>query len=214
MVRLKNKLKALKQRLKAWSSKKKQLTNKDRLLIQKYLIDIDLRLDQGMGLPDDAMNRLKLAKDLDTINKKEALDLAQKAKVRCAIEGDENSKYYHGIFPSLLSLELADDMEVDVTSDEIKKAVWDCGPDKSLGPDGFTLDFFRRFWSIVGEDVILAVKEFFSLGVIPNGCNSSFIALIPKVIDAKLTNDFHPISLVGCQYKIIGKILANRISHV
>nr|GEZ99449.1 RNA-directed DNA polymerase, eukaryota [Tanacetum cinerariifolium] len=111
-------------------------------------------------------------------------------------------------FPSLLSLELANDMEVDVTSDEIKKAVWDCGPDKSLGPDGFTLDFFRRFWSIVGEDVILAV-EFFSLGVIPNSCNSSFIALIPKVIDAKLINDFHPISLVGCQYKIIGKILAN-----
>nr|GFC80304.1 RNA-directed DNA polymerase, eukaryota, reverse transcriptase zinc-binding domain protein [Tanacetum cinerariifolium] len=167
------------------------------------LIDIDLRLDQGTGLPDDAMNRLKLAKDLNTINKKEALDLAQKAKVRWAIEGDENS-----------NLELANDMEVDVTSDKIKKSVWDCGPDKSPGPDGFTLDFFRRFWSIVGEDVILAVKEFFSSGVIPNGCNSSFIALIPKVMDAKLINDFRPISLVECQYKIIGKILENRISHV
>nr|GFA22687.1 RNA-directed DNA polymerase, eukaryota [Tanacetum cinerariifolium] len=220
MVRLKNKLKALKQRLKAWSSKKKQLINKDRLLIQKSLIDIDLRLDQGMGLPDDTMNRLKLARDLDTINKKEALDLAQKAKVRWAIEGDENSKYYHGIVNKkgdswlLKDLELANDMEVDVNSDEIKKAVWDCGPDKSPGPDGFTLDFFRRFWSIVGEDVILAVKEFFSSGVIPNGCNSSFIALIPKVMDAKLINDFRPISLVGCQYKIIGKILANHISHV
>nr|GEU50733.1 RNA-directed DNA polymerase, eukaryota, reverse transcriptase zinc-binding domain protein [Tanacetum cinerariifolium] len=137
-----NKLEALKQRLKAWSS---------------------------TGLPDDAMNRLKLARDLDTINEKEALDLAQKAKVRWAIEGDENS-----------NLELANDLEVDVTSDEIKKAVWDCGPDKSPGPDGFTLDFFKRFWSIVEEDVILAVKEFFSSGVIPNGCNSSFIALIPK----------------------------------
>nr|GFB88568.1 RNA-directed DNA polymerase, eukaryota, reverse transcriptase zinc-binding domain protein [Tanacetum cinerariifolium] len=117
-------------------------------------------------------------------------------------------------FPSLLSLEFANDLEVDVTSDEIKKAIWECGLDKSPRPDGFTLEFFRRFWSIVGEDVILAVKEFFSSGVISNGCNSSFIALISKVLDAKLINDFRPISLVGCQYKIIGKILANRISHV
>nr|GEX20869.1 RNA-directed DNA polymerase, eukaryota, reverse transcriptase zinc-binding domain protein [Tanacetum cinerariifolium] len=244
MVRLKNKLKALKQRLKAWSSKKKQLINKDRLLIQKSLIDIDLHLDQGTGLPDDAMNRLKLARDLDTINKKEALDLAQKAKVRWAIEGDENSKYYHGIvnkkrrqlaikgvlkegdwidnptcvkteffhhfsyrfslldwpriplvdqFLSLLSLELANDMEVDVTSDEIKKAVWDCGPDKSPGPDGFTLDFFRMFWSIVREDVILAVKEFF----LQDNVNALLLMLYCFFLASGFKINVHKSSLTG-----------------
>ncbi|GKB87482.1 RNA-directed DNA polymerase, eukaryota [Tanacetum coccineum] len=52
------------------------------------------------------------------------------------------------------------------------------------------------------------------LEYIPNGCNPSFIALIPKVLDAKHLNDFRPISLIGCQYKIIGKILANRLSLV
>ncbi|GJU63975.1 RNA-directed DNA polymerase, eukaryota, reverse transcriptase zinc-binding domain protein [Tanacetum coccineum] len=46
------------------------------------------------------------------------------------------------------------------------------------------------------------------------GCNSSFIALIPKVSNATLVTDFRPISLVGCQYKIVAKILANRLSLV
>ncbi|GJR98003.1 putative RNA-directed DNA polymerase, eukaryota, reverse transcriptase zinc-binding domain protein [Tanacetum coccineum] len=51
-------------------------------------------------------------------------------------------------------------------------------------------------------------------GYFPKGCNSSFIALIPKITNAKFVTDFRPISLIGCQYKIIGKLLANRLSTV
>ncbi|GJR14797.1 reverse transcriptase domain-containing protein, partial [Tanacetum coccineum] len=50
--------------------------------------------------------------------------------------------------------------------------------------------------------------------LIPKDYNSSFIALIPKVSNAKFVNDFHHISLIGCQYKIIGKLLANRLGSV
>nr|GEU93047.1 RNA-directed DNA polymerase, eukaryota, reverse transcriptase zinc-binding domain protein [Tanacetum cinerariifolium] len=229
MIQLKNKLKNLKHMLKAWSCDKKYLHNKEINLIQESLLGIDMRLDQGVGLPDDVLNRSKLVRELDDLNKKESIDLAQKAKVKWAIEGDENSKFYHGIvnkkedwdrvplvnqFPRVLSSDLSRNLEAVVSSDEIKKAIWDCGSDKTSSPDGFTLDFFKKYWLIIGNDVILAVKEFFSTCSIPNGCNPSFIALIPKVLDAKLLNDFRPISLVGCQYKIIGKILANRLSYV
>ncbi|GJW43510.1 RNA-directed DNA polymerase, eukaryota [Tanacetum coccineum] len=199
------------------------------------------------------------------INKKDSVDLAQKAKVKWAIEGDENTKFFHGIvnkkirhlaikgilidsewidnptrvksefynhfanrfsapnwtwvpfddqFPSCLNIDHSCDLERDVTIEEIKRVVWDCGSDKSPCPDGFTFEFFKKYWSIVGNDVVNAVKEFFSSSTFPNGCNPSFIALIPKVLDAKHLNDFRPISLVGCQYKIIGKILANRLSLV
>nr|GEX22641.1 hypothetical protein [Tanacetum cinerariifolium] len=145
----------------------------------------------GTGLPDDAMNRLKLARDLDTINKKEALDLAQKAK-----------------FPSLLSLELANDMEVDVTSDEIKKVVWDCGPDKSPGPDGFTLDFFRRFWSIVGEDVILADDAIFIGKWSKDNVNALLLMLHCFFLASGLKINVHKSSLTG-----IGDVGAN-MKHV
>ncbi|GJW58178.1 RNA-directed DNA polymerase, eukaryota, reverse transcriptase zinc-binding domain protein [Tanacetum coccineum] len=56
--------------------------------------------------------------------------------------------------------------------------------------------------------------NFFTYGVIPKGCNSSFIALIPKILDANMVKDFRPISLIGSLYKIIAKILANRLVGV
>ena len=50
--------------------------------------------------------------------------------------------------------------------------------------------------------------------LIPKGCNASFFTIIPKVKDPKTPNDFRHISLIGCQYKIIGKILANCLLEV
>ncbi|GKE28062.1 RNA-directed DNA polymerase, eukaryota, reverse transcriptase zinc-binding domain protein, partial [Tanacetum coccineum] len=101
------------------------------------------------------------------------------------------------------------ELEGDVSKEELKKAVWDCGTDKSPGPDGFTFGFFRRFWSIIENDVLEAVNYFLNNGDVPSGCNSSFIVLIPKIPDANLVKDFRPISLIGSIYKIIAKLLAN-----
>nr|GEU77660.1 putative reverse transcriptase domain-containing protein [Tanacetum cinerariifolium] len=95
-------------------------------------------------------------------------------------------------------------------SDEIvNKRMEDCGTDKSPGPDGFTFSLYRNFWSTIENDVFEAVKHFFTYGDIPKVCNSSFIALIPKIPDVNLVKDFRPISLIGSIYKIIAKIMAN-----
>ncbi|GJR02159.1 RNA-directed DNA polymerase, eukaryota [Tanacetum coccineum] len=106
------------------------------------------------------------------------------------------------------------DLETDVTREEIKRAVWDCGVDKSPGPDGFTFGFYRRYWNFLEKDVIEAVYYFFQHGKFPKGGNSSFIALILKTYNANTVKDFRPITLVGSLYKIIAKILANRLVGV
>ncbi|GKF73698.1 hypothetical protein Tco_0220030, partial [Tanacetum coccineum] len=56
-----------------------------------------------------------------------------------------------------LSSEQVDDLECDVTFDEIKKAVWDCRTNKSPGPDGFSFDFIRTFWDILKHDFVNAI---------------------------------------------------------
>nr|GFC27843.1 RNA-directed DNA polymerase, eukaryota [Tanacetum cinerariifolium] len=68
--------------------------------------------------------------------------------------------------------------------------------------------------SCYGLGLCSVVACFFENGSFPRGCNASFIALIPKVVDAKLVTDFLPISLIGCLYKVVTKILANRLATV
>nr|GEU76532.1 hypothetical protein [Tanacetum cinerariifolium] len=62
-----------------------------------------------------------------------------------------------------------DDLERMVTKEDVKKAVWDCGSDKSPGPDGFSFSFFRHFWSTIEKDIFEAVDCFFTNGDMPNG---------------------------------------------
>nr|GFA05365.1 RNA-directed DNA polymerase, eukaryota [Tanacetum cinerariifolium] len=117
-------------------------------------------------------------------------------------------------FPNVLSNNQRDDLERMVTKEEVKKAVWDCGSDKSPDPHGFSFTFFRHFWSTIEKDIFQAVDCFFMNRDMPNGCNSNFIALIPKIIDANMVKDFRPISLIGSLYKVIAKILTNRLVNV
>jgi len=58
------------------------------------------------------------------------------------------------------------------------------------------------------------VLEFHRNGKLSRGINSTFIALIPKVESPQKLTDFRPISLVGCLYKILAKVLANRLRAV
>ncbi|GJR04155.1 putative RNA-directed DNA polymerase, eukaryota, reverse transcriptase zinc-binding domain protein [Tanacetum coccineum] len=105
-------------------------------------------------------------------------------------------------------------LDAPFTSKEIKDSVWDCGGGKAPGPDGFTLKFIKHYWGSIGTHFIEMVKRFKTDGFIPRGCNSSFIALVPKKQDPLYINDYRLISLIGCQYKVIAKVLATRLQKV
>lgn len=58
------------------------------------------------------------------------------------------------------------------------------------------------------------MEEFWGSSRLPKGSNTTFIALIPKLDCPTGFKDYRPISMVGCIYKIITKIMARRLQQV
>ena len=100
------------------------------------------------------------------------------------------------------------------TEEEVKEAVWQCEGTKSPGPDGFNFNFIKKSWNSLKTDFVVGLECFHEIGIVPKGCNASFIALVPKVRDPCNLHQFRPISLVGAIYKVISKVLARRIKKV
>ena len=64
---------------------------------------------------------------------------------------------------------------------------------------------------MIGTDLLKVIEESRINGRIHGPFNTTFIALIPKVNDPQYFDDFRPISLCNCIYKIIAKIIAHRL---
>ncbi|GKA82143.1 RNA-directed DNA polymerase, eukaryota, reverse transcriptase zinc-binding domain protein [Tanacetum coccineum] len=71
------------------------------------------------------------------------------------------------LFKKVLDCDEAKDMIGEVSDEEIKEAMFDIDNTKALGPDRFTSEFFKKAWKIVGNEVCLAIKEFFNNGKLP-----------------------------------------------
>ncbi|KAL0802799.1 hypothetical protein Bca101_057975 [Brassica carinata] len=85
---------------------------------------------------------------------------------------------------------------------------------KSPGPDGYFVEFLRSFWSVVGEDFMAAVQELFRNGWLLKHLNNTAIVLIPKTSQACKLGEFRPISCCNIAYKLIAKIIANRLKPI
>ena len=113
---------------------------------------------------------------------------------------------------------VTDDMREFLSSEfiaeEVKVALFQMGPTKAPGPDGMNALFYQKFWHIVGNSIVLAVLDFLNNGNMLPDINHTNIVLIPKVKNPERMSDFRPISLCNVIYKIIFKVLANRLKQV
>ena len=102
----------------------------------------------------------------------------------------------------------------EFNAEEIKSALFQMGPTRALGPDGMNALFYQKFWHIVGDTVVSAVLEFLNNGHMLLALNHTHIVLIPKINNPVKMSDFRPISLCNVIYKIIAKVLANRLKQI
>ena len=82
---------------------------------------------------------------------------------------------------------------------------------KAPGPDGFSMAFFQDCWDVLKADIMVVFSDFHAHGKFEKSLKATFIALISKKLGASDLKDFRPISLVSGVYKIIVKVLANRM---
>ena len=97
------------------------------------------------------------------------------------------------------------------TLEEVKDALFSIDSIKTPGPDGFGAGFFKNYWHVIKKDLFNCVIEFFTNGKILKEINHTFVALIPKKTNPSQTSHYRPISLCSTIYKIISKILVNRL---
>nr|GEW01855.1 zinc finger, CCHC-type [Tanacetum cinerariifolium] len=97
MIRFKKKLQDLKAIIRCWVKDKRMHRSGEKNSIKNVLSDIDKEVDRGVVSDTNLFRRLELQRKLHDINQMKAKDSFQKSKIKWAIEGGENSKFFHGI---------------------------------------------------------------------------------------------------------------------
>jgi hypothetical protein len=98
--------------------------------------------------------------------------------------------------------------------EEIEEVVLKSDGNKSPGPDGYNFAFVKRFWPLLKGEIRVMFDQFYGNARLPKSLLSYFITLIPKVASPSKLGEYRPISLLGCIYKIIAKVLAARLAKV
>ena len=105
-------------------------------------------------------------------------------------------------------------LEKEFTKEEVIQVLREMEGDKAPDPDGFIMAFFQKCWSVVEKDVMDVFDYFHQHSVFERSMNASFLTLIPKKCNAVNIKDFCPISLVDSVYKLLSKVLANKLRAV
>jgi len=97
---------------------------------------------------------------------------------------------------------------------KIKNIVFNLNGNNALSLDGFRGVFYHSCWEIIGKDVCKAVQQFFKQNWVLSEMNNNVVSLIPKIQGAESIKDYRPIVVANFKFKIISKILADRLAIV
>lgn len=144
--------------------------------------------------------------------KKEAFDYF--SNIFSAVRPDlrESIQLQSNLFKRL-SVEESSFLEAKFSESEVLNAVKSCDSSKAPAPDGFNFKF-KNFWSVIKPELMEAFTWFWENGYISRGLNATLVSLVPKIADPLSMKDYRPISLVGAYYKIIAKVLAERLKKL
>jgi len=106
------------------------------------------------------------------------------------------------------------DLTKPFSIEEVKHGVWDCDNFKSSKPDAINFEFIKDFLGYFKADFMRFIIELHWNGKSSKVINSIFIALIPKVESPQCLSDSGQFFLVESLYKVMAKMLSNRLRNI
>ena len=95
--------------------------------------------------------------------------------------------------------------------DELQTVITSLNPNRAPRADGFNGAFYHSTWTIIATDLLAAVNNFLRYGKLLAQANHTLLCLIPKKTIPATLDDYRPIALCNVLYRIISKLLANRL---
>ncbi|KAA3483968.1 reverse transcriptase [Gossypium australe] len=236
---LMQKLKILQVGLEKWANalKRKKMELKKKLTRDLEALLMDDRDDETLAKIIDTKIHLNLE-----INKDESATTRKQANSITKLVSDDGTEitdeiglqeaakiYFENLFTSegvadpkkvlegierCISQEINEELQSPSKEDEVYAALKGMGPLKVPGSDGFPALFFQKYWHIVGKEVLEYCLGILNDGKETESANTTDIVLIPKVSQPITLVNFRPISLCIVMYKLVTKIIANRLQDV
>jgi len=104
-----------------------------------------------------------------------------------------------------------DHLSANINFMECKRALFDMGPLKAPGEDGYPALFFQKCWDTIAGSLFNFVSQVWINPSPISSINNTLIIMIPKVDKPDFVSQFRPISFCNVIYKIISKVIVNRI---
>jgi hypothetical protein len=102
----------------------------------------------------------------------------------------------------------------EFTKKEVRDAIFQMKHIKGPGPDGFHVEFYHVFWSLIKDDLMAMFRDFHREDLDLFSLNFGVITLLPELHEIKMIQQYRPICMLNVSFKIFTKILANRLTLV
>ena len=165
------------------------------------------------------ISELRLQDESTTCNEKEILDQIEAYfkilySSEYTLSQEEYEEFIHSLEIPRLSNEDRDSLEGPLTYEECKIVLDSFQNDKSPGVDGFTVEFYKFFYDLLGNDLLVCLNEGYEKQELTISQRRGIITLLPKDGSLLDLHNWRPITLLNVDSKIAAKAIAKRLETV